>query len=103
MDQYQQYIHKSRYARYLDDENKRNMGRNSYAYVSFWGNELSTEDKGTVYSYFKYDALYALHDDRWSRLSTNNVAGFNCSYLPIDSPRSFDELMYILQRYSRRL
>jgi ribonucleoside-diphosphate reductase alpha chain len=29
-------------------------------------------------------------------LRRDNVAGFNCSYLPIDSPRSFDELMYIL-------
>jgi ribonucleoside-triphosphate reductase len=29
-------------------------------------------------------------------LHRDNVAGFNCSYLPIDSPRSFDELMYIL-------
>lgn len=29
-------------------------------------------------------------------LDRDNVAGFNCSYIPIDSPRSFDELMYIL-------
>jgi len=29
-------------------------------------------------------------------LKRDNVAAFNCSYLPIDSPRSFDELMYIL-------
>lgn len=25
-----------------------------------------------------------------------NVAGYNCSYLPVDSPRAFDEAMYIL-------
>ena len=29
-------------------------------------------------------------------LERDNVAGFNCSYLPIDHPRAFDELMYIL-------
>jgi ribonucleoside-triphosphate reductase len=29
-------------------------------------------------------------------LDKDNVAGFNCSYLAIDSPRSFDELMYVL-------
>ena len=29
-------------------------------------------------------------------LTRDNVAGYNCSYLPIDSPRCFDELMYIL-------
>ena len=29
-------------------------------------------------------------------LDRDNVAGFNCAYLAIDSPRSFDEMMYIL-------
>jgi ribonucleoside-triphosphate reductase len=25
-----------------------------------------------------------------------NVGAYNCAYLPVDSPRSFDEAMYIL-------
>jgi len=29
-------------------------------------------------------------------LARDNVAGYNCSYLPIDDPKSFDEAMYIL-------
>lgn len=29
-------------------------------------------------------------------LERDNVAGYNCSYLPIDHPRAFDEIMYIL-------
>ena len=29
-------------------------------------------------------------------LDRDNVAGFNCSYITIDSPRAFDEMMYIL-------
>jgi ribonucleoside-diphosphate reductase alpha chain len=29
-------------------------------------------------------------------LKRDNVCGYNCSYLPVDSPRSFDEAMYIL-------
>jgi ribonucleoside-triphosphate reductase len=29
-------------------------------------------------------------------LDRDNVAGFNCSYIPIDHPRAFDEMMYIL-------
>lgn len=29
-------------------------------------------------------------------LLRDNIAGYNCSYLPIDSPRAFDELMFIL-------
>ena len=51
MDQYQQYIHKSRYARYLDEENRRETWEETVMrYVSFWGNELSTEDKGELYT-----------------------------------------------------
>ena len=29
-------------------------------------------------------------------LERRNVAGYNCSYLPIDDPKAFDEAMYIL-------
>jgi ribonucleoside-diphosphate reductase alpha chain len=29
-------------------------------------------------------------------LSRDNVAGFNCAYLPIDHPKAFDEMMYVL-------
>ena len=29
-------------------------------------------------------------------LDRDNVAGFNCSYLPIDHPKAFDEMMYVL-------
>ena len=29
-------------------------------------------------------------------LERENIAGYNCSYIPIDSPKSFDEILYIL-------
>lgn len=29
-------------------------------------------------------------------LERDNIAGFNCSYIAIDHPRSFDEILYIL-------
>ena len=29
-------------------------------------------------------------------LSRDNTAGYNCSYLPVDDPKSFDEAMFIL-------
>ena len=29
-------------------------------------------------------------------LARNHIAAYNCSYLPVDSPRSFDECLYIL-------
>lgn len=100
MDQYQQYIHKSRYARYLDDENRRETWEETVMrYVSFWGNELSTEDKGELYTaILNMEVMPSMRCMMTAgpALARDNVAGFNCSYLPIDSPRSFDELMYIL-------
>ena len=100
MDQYQQYIHKSRYARYLDEENRRETWEETVMrYVSFWGNELSTEDKGELYTaILNMEVMPSMRCMMTAgpALARDNVAGFNCSYLPIDSPRSFDELMYIL-------
>ena len=29
-------------------------------------------------------------------LARNHIAAYNCSYIPIDHPRAFDELLYIL-------
>ena len=29
-------------------------------------------------------------------LARDNICGYNCSYIPVDSPRAFDECMYIL-------
>jgi ribonucleoside-triphosphate reductase (thioredoxin) len=29
-------------------------------------------------------------------LNRDNTAGYNCSYLPVDDPKSFDEAMFIL-------
>jgi ribonucleoside-diphosphate reductase alpha chain len=68
-------------------------------YVSFWGNELSTEDKGELYTaILNMEVMPSMRCMMTAgpALARDNVAGFNCSYLPIDSPRSFDELMYIL-------
>ena len=31
-----------------------------------------------------------------SALDRCHVAGYNCSYIPVDSPRAFDETMYVL-------
>jgi len=34
--------------------------------------------------------------DRRDALDRDNVAGYNCSYIPIDNVKAFDEVMYIL-------
>jgi ribonucleoside-triphosphate reductase len=102
MDQYQQYIHKSRYARYLDDEGRRETWDETVnRYIDFFV-ERGSIDQGQAFELFN-----AIRDMQvmpsmrcimtaGAALKRDNVAAFNCSYLPIDSPRSFDELMYIL-------
>ena len=102
MDQYQQFIHKSRYARWMPDESRRETWSETVnRYVSFWRarGQISVKEEKKL-----YDAIHNLEVMPSMRcmmtagvaLDKDNVAGFNCSYLHIDSPRSFDELMYVL-------
>ena len=102
MNQYQEFIHKSRYARWLPDEGRRETWEETVQrYVDFWlKRKQITEAEGKKI----YDAIYNLEVMPSMRcmmtageaLDKDNVAGFNCSYLHIDSPRCFDELMYVL-------
>jgi ribonucleoside-diphosphate reductase alpha chain len=102
MDQYQQYIHKSRYARYLDDEGRRETWDETVnRYVSFFTernqiDEIMAEDLFNAIRDMQVMPSMRCIMTAGAALKRDNVAAFNCSYLPIDSPRSFDELMYIL-------
>ena len=100
MDAYQQYIHKSRYARYLPNEQRRETWEETVArYVNYWGDDLPGKYRKEV-----FDAIHDLDVMPSMRalmtageaLDRDNVAGFNCSYLPIDHPKAFDEMMYVL-------
>ena len=102
MDQYQQFIHKSRYARWLPEEGRRETWHETVnRYVDFW------KDRGQIDETVALKMFNAIHNmevmpsmrcmmTAGPALAKDNVAGFNCSYLAIDSPRSFDELMYVL-------
>ena len=102
MDQYQQFIHKSRYARWLPEEGRREKWHETVnRYVDFW------KDRGQIDETVALKMFNAIHNmevmpsmrcmmTAGPALAKDNVAGFNCSYLAIDSPRSFDELMYVL-------
>jgi ribonucleoside-triphosphate reductase len=105
MDQYQEYIHKSRYARFLSEEGRRETWDETVARSEdFWAKRLPNYDDniGELNEVFKaVRDLEVMPSMRClmtagEALERDNVAGFNCSYLPIDHPRAFDELMYIL-------
>ena len=102
MDQYQQFIHKSRYARWLPTEKRRETWEETVQrYVDFWVNRKQIDSKTADLLYKHIHNLDVMPSMRCmmtagEALDKDNVAGFNCSYLHIDSPRSFDELMYVL-------
>jgi ribonucleoside-triphosphate reductase (thioredoxin) len=108
MTPYQEFIHKSRYSRYLDDKQRReHWPETVHRYMSFIKNHLETKHSYSIESTL-YDDLYQaiLHFEimpsmrammtAGPALARDNVAGYNCSYLPIDDVKSFDEAMYIL-------
>lgn len=98
---YQSYIHASRYARWLDNEGRRERWDETVArYCDFWRGRYPD-----LFPYQEvYEAIYNLEVVPSMRalmtagpaLERDNIAGYNCSYLPIDDVRAFDEVMYIL-------
>ena len=102
MDAYQQYIHKSRYARYLPDEQRRETWEETIdRYLNFWiekGKLTLEEANGIFKDIHDLDVMPSMRAlmTAGEALDRDNVAGFNCSYLPIDHPKAFDEMMYVL-------
>ena len=102
MDQYQSFIASSRYARWLPEEGRREeWGETVQRYIEFWEGRGVLKPKEGKALYQAIESLEVMPSMRClmtagPALDRDNVAGFNCSYLPMDHPRAFDELMYIL-------
>ena len=102
MDAYQQYIHKSRYARYLPEEQRRESWEETVnRYLGFWveQDKLTTKEAEDIFMQIsKMEVMPSMRAlmTAGEALERDNVAGFNCAYLPIDHPKAFDEMMYIL-------
>ena len=97
---YQQFIAKSRYARWLETEGRReNWSETVGRYM-----EQVVSDKALDHGDDLYDAILNLEVMPSMRammtagpaLNRDNTSGYNCSYLPVDDPKSFDEAMFIL-------
>jgi ribonucleoside-diphosphate reductase alpha chain len=105
---YENFIALSRYARWLEDENRRETwGETVDRYFNFMVIQLREK-----HGYVPSDELLAeLRDAVFNRnvmpsmrsvmtagaaLERENVSGYNCAFLPVDNARSFDEAMYIL-------
>lgn len=103
MNVYQQYIMKSRYARYLPEQKRReHWNETVQRYVDYMFEKAKLDDDKLKKEI--YDAIFNLEVMPSMRalmtagkaLDRDNVAGYNCSYLPIDDPKAFDEAMFIL-------
>jgi len=104
---YQKFIHKSRYARWLPDKQRREEWTETVErYMDFMQSQAMSNGymlDEDIYHRVK-DAIENLNVMPSMRalmtageaLTRDNVAGYNCAYLPIDNQRSFDEMMYIL-------
>ena len=105
---YENFIALSRYARWIPEENRREKwGETVDRYFAFMLNHLSKNFNYTPDPEFVEELKNAVYDRNvmpsmravmtaGAALDRDHVAGYNCSFVPVDNPRSFDETMYIL-------
>jgi ribonucleoside-diphosphate reductase alpha chain len=98
---YQTFIAKSRYAKYIDGQGREDWGDTVERYMD---NVVRPKAGNDSYVNQLRDAILNLEVMPSMRammtagpaLARDNTAGYNCSYLPVDDPKSFDEAMFIL-------
>ena len=105
MDQYREYIAASRYARYIDDKGRRETWEETvqrFIDYIFDRTPAITEDKETKKELFNAILNHELMPSMRALMTAgksadrDNTCIYNCSYLPVDDPKSFDEAMFIL-------
>jgi len=102
---YESMIYKSRYARWRPSAGRReDWDETVFRLIEFY----SKDERGKIASKEEWDEMYsAIYNlevmpsmralmTAGPALERSNVAAYNCAYLPVDSPRSFDETFYIL-------
>ena len=97
---YQTFIHKSRYAKYYDGYGREFWTDTVERYMinvvnSLLDPKICREIESAILSTDIMPSMRALMT-AGPALDRDNTAGYNCSYLPVDDPKSFDEAMYIL-------
>ena len=105
MDQYREYIAASRYARYQDDKGRRETWDETvqrfvdYIFSRTPSIAENASLKDELYSAIKnHELMPSMRAVMTAGKSADrdNTCVYNCSYLPIDDPKSFDEAMFIL-------
>ncbi len=105
---YQDFIHLSRYSRWLENENRRETWEETVdRYFNFFEKHLKdnhnyVEDKevveelrAAVLNLEVMPSMRALMT-AGTALERENVAGYNCSFVAMNNLKSFDEILYVL-------
>ncbi len=105
---YETFIAKSRYSRFLDDKHRREHWPETVdRYMNFMQKQLQKKHSYTMPPSLRDELHSAILNcevmpsmrammTAGEALDRDNTAGYNCSYLPVDDVKSFDEAMYIL-------
>jgi ribonucleoside-diphosphate reductase alpha chain len=106
--QYQEFIYKSRYSRWIESENRREEWPETVKrYFDFFEShlkenqsyilsaELRSELESAVLNLEVMPSMRALMT-AGEALKRDNVAGYNCSYVAVNNIRAFDEILYVL-------
>ena len=106
--QYQQFIHLSRYSRWMPQENRRETWEETVSrYFTFFESYLQKMHKYKLTDKLQNQLKDYILDLKimpsmrclmtaGEALEKENIAGYNCSYVAVDKPQAFDEILYIL-------
>ena len=105
---YQEFIHLSRYSRWLPDKGRRESWDETVGrYFDFFKDHLKETVNFNLDNKLRRELEEAVLDLRvmpsmrclmtaGEALKRENIAGYNCSYVAVDRPQTFDEILYIL-------
>jgi ribonucleoside-diphosphate reductase alpha chain len=101
MDDYSRFIHASRYARWRDDLGRRETWEETVVRLIDYYERVHKDKDISRRLFTSIRDMEVMPSMRammtaGPALDRCNVGAYNCAYLPVDSPRSFDEAMYIL-------
>ena len=106
--EYQEFIHLSRYSRWLPDKKRReNWEETVSRYFDFFEEHLKEQNNYKLTPEERKELELGVLSQKvmpsmrclmtaGEALKRENIAGYNCSYVAVDSPRAFDEILYIL-------
>ena len=105
---YQQFIHKSRYARWDYTKSRReDWGETVDRYINFFSGHLERQHNYKISDADLAEVRTAIAELKvmpsmrclmtaGEALEKENIAGYNCSFVAVDTPRAFDEILYVL-------